>query len=151
MGIYDGFKNRETVLVFGDPVNPDQQTIIPIDCSLQISTSMSATVTDFPIEDSTSISDHVQPSPLEITINGFISESPSQALLTVASAAVTKALLSTGKFNGLSATFATAAIAAQASLAVSNQQKFDKTASFKQLLSVRTESDPEYPKRAMLG
>lgn len=150
MGLYDGFQNRETQLVFGDPTDTKKQTIIPIDCSLSISTSMSAQVTNFPIEEG-SITDHIQQAPLMVTIEGFISESPSQKLLTLANAAVTQSLLSTGRFSGLSASFAAAATATLTSYALSNSQKFDKAATFKQLLSQRSEVDPEYPKRAMLG
>lgn len=150
MGLYDGFKNRETQLIFGDPIDSKKQTIIPIDCSLSISTNMLATVSNFPIEEGFG-NDHIQPSPLSITIDGFISESPSQKLLTLANAAITQSLLSTGRFSGLSASFAAAATATLTSYAVSNSKKFDTRASFKQLLAQRSESDPEYPKRAMLG
>lgn len=148
--LFDGYSDRATVLIFTDPVSGDI-TEVPLDCSLNIGTSMSGSLTSFPVEERSNINDHFQPNPLTLSITGFISESPSQKLLTLATSLATGALLSTGQFQGLSAAFATALLASLASSATKSKSEFDETATFKKLLASRSETDPEYPKRAMLG
>lgn len=51
---------------------------IQLDAVLNEVESMSAKVTDFPVEDGVSVSDHVLLEPVTITINGLVTDSPIQ-------------------------------------------------------------------------
>jgi hypothetical protein len=150
--IFDGYKDRSTAFIFTDPVT-EKKTTVTVDCTIKLATRMKAVITEYPVEkDKTNNStDHIQPGPIYLEIEGFVSESPSQKLLGLATAAAKQAILSTGKFKGLSATFASAAVSSLASAAVSRSEKFDTKADFRRLLSSRSEVDTEYPKRAALG
>jgi hypothetical protein len=149
-GFFDGFQSRATILVFTNPITKDI-TEVPIDASLSINTNMTASVTKFPVENSESISDHIQTQPLTVSVSAIFSESPSQNLLTVAQTLASAAASRAGQFQGLSATFASAASALAVSSAFTNFNKFDTGAGWRRLLTDRDENDPEYPKRAMLG
>lgn len=148
--IFDGFKNRATILSFSDPITGNI-TEFSIDASLTINTSMSATVTEFPVEGQKTVNDHIQPAPLTISISGVVSESPSQKLLTLATTLATQAVLSSRQYQGLSSAAASGYLASLASSGAARKSGFDKEASFAKLLSNRNEVDPDYPKRAMLG
>ena len=149
-GLFGGFQSRATVLSFIDPITKNKKEFA-LDASLSIDTSMSATVSEFPIENAETISDHVQPKPLTLTVNAMFSESPSQKLLTVAQTIAGGVADSAGQFRGLSATFAAAASSLAVSAPFTNFSRFDTRLGFARLLTDRSENDPEFPKRAMLG
>ena len=145
------FKNilsRATQFTYIDPVTRKERSFL-IDSTITLQTNLSAKVTSFPVEGGGNITDHVQASPLTLQINGVISESPSQQLLTIASSLVTSSFQKASTFNGLSATFTSAFLASAASRVA--RGKLPKDTDFSSLLTERRESDPEYPKRAMLG
>jgi len=144
----DGFQSRATVISFVDPATQTLEEFA-IDATLTIATSLSASVTMFPVEGRQNVSDHVQFSPMKVSVSGVFSESPSQELLTLATSLSSWAILSTGQFTGLSAGFATAALAAAAS--ASTRREISKTASWAKLLTVRSITDPGFPKRALDG
>ena len=148
--VEESLKGRPTVMSFVDPITKDPKEF-PLDVSMKIDTSIKAKVTSFPVEGSIgNVTDHVQPSPLRLSLNGMISQSPTQLLLTAASSILQKQLADRGKFTGLTKTFTTAALAAGVSRAASLGGSGSST-SFAQLLTVRGESDPEFPKKAMQG
>ena len=149
-GFFDGFQSRATVLVYPDPLTKGVK-LIPLDASLSISTNMTASVTQFPIENAGTITDHVQPKPLTVNVSAVFSESPSQKLLTIAQSLASGVADRAGQFQGLSSTFVSAASALAVSAPFRNYSKFDKEAGFLRLLGERKEVDPDYPKRAMLG
>ncbi|TDI74597.1 MAG: hypothetical protein E2O82_03700 [Betaproteobacteria bacterium] len=113
-------------------------------------TSLTGKTTEFPVEDGTKISDHFQANPMTAEIKGFVSESPSQAVLTIASNIASTVV--GGRFKGLSSTYAAAATSAAAAYAASSggEGKY-QSAKFNELLSKRGTNDQEFPKRAMLG
>lgn len=149
--IYDGFKNRATVLTFINPVSGAEEDFL-IDASLSVNTNLRANVTKFPVEGRETITDHVQPQPLTVSLKGVISESPSQKLLTLATSITSGVVERSTKFSGLTSTFATAALASAAAAAAGlTASKPNLDAGFEKLLTIRSESDPGYPKRAMLG
>jgi len=143
--------SRATVFSFTDPVTRDEKEF-PVDATISLQTNLGANISKYPVEGGGTITDHFQANPTVLQITGFISESPSQQLLTIASSLLTGAALSTGQFQGLSATFASAFTSAFASAVAGDDETPDlKKANFTQLLTVRNENDPEFPKRAMLG
>lgn len=147
-----GLISSPTAIIFKDLNGKPKEWLI--DASLQINTSLKASVTSYPVEDKAFISDHVQPEPLTIRIDGLISQSPSSFFLSIVNAGIGFVTSTAGlQFkNGLSQTFATAALAAGvAGLATQGNQALDKKASFIKLLSERGVVDNEYPKKAMLG
>lgn len=149
--IYDGFKNRATVLTFINPVSGAEEDFL-IDASLSVSTNLNANVTKFPVEGRETVTDHVQPQPLKLSLKGVISESPSQKLLTLATSIASGVVERSTNFSGLTSTFATAALASAAAAAAGfTASKPNLDAGFGKLLTIRSESDPGYPKRAMLG
>ena len=159
MGVLDFFKTSETTISY-----TDEFTFIPVEFTLDVTeaieTTVSAKVTEFPIEGRDNITDHVQPGPRQITLTGLISESPSQPLLVLAQALASGAATNVaalsgvsgtaqpipgGNTLGLAGTFALAAGAAAAgALALGGEN-------ISALLSVRSIVDPDYPKRAMKG
>ena len=50
--------------------------VITLDAALDVNLSHSMTVTDFPVEDGASISDHAQQQPASVTIHGLVSSTP---------------------------------------------------------------------------
>lgn len=150
--ISDFLKGRPTIIKFIDPLTKDTAEF-PIDVTMKIDTSIKAKVTSFPVEGSVAnVSDHVQPTPLRLSLTGMISTSPTSLLLTVASSLAQKQLESAGKFSGLSKTFASAALAAGVSAAASLGGSASNTdATFAKLLTIRGEVDPDFPKKAMQG
>ena len=150
-GVFDGFKNRATVMVFRDPVTPENTKEFALDASVSLSTSLTANVTTFPVEGRQNITDHVQPQPLTIQVEAVIAESPSQKLLTLANTLANQAVTATGQFQGLSATFASAALATASSQFLRNREFEKAKGNFAALLTNRAEVDPNFPKRAMLG
>ena len=150
--VEESLKGRPTVITFIDPLTEEEESF-PLDVSMKINTSLKAKVTSFPVEGSTAnVTDHVQATPLRLSLTGMISQSPTQLLLTAASSILQKQLSVSGQFSGLSKTFATAALAAGVSRAASlGGSASNKDASFAKLLTVRGETDPEFPKKAMQG
>ncbi len=50
--------------------------VITLDATLDVNITHNMTVTDFPVEDGASISDHVQPQPVSVAIRGLVSSTP---------------------------------------------------------------------------
>jgi hypothetical protein len=145
--LFEGFQTRASVMKFVDPVTKEDVTFA-LDVTKSIVTTLSAGVTQFPIEGRKNITDHIQPSPLSLSLECMISESPSQQLYTLVAALVSASI---GQVvpAGLSATFAKSAgtvLATKASLGGSEQ-----SGSIKSLLMNREEYDSEFPKKAMQG
>lgn len=145
-----GLFPKPTVFVFVDPLS-EEITEFQIDVTKSMNTSVSAAITQFPVEGRDNINDHFQPVPITVALEGFIYISPSQKTLTVASNLIANAA---GKqFQGLSSTFASAAASAAVSGAV---QLFGgnvglESPGYNKLLGKRGEVDPNFPKKAMLG
>lgn len=71
-------------------------TVIQLDCSLKENHSRESTPTKFPVENGTSVSDHVILSPFDLDITGIITDTPignAQQLLTEAATTVASSLL----------------------------------------------------------
>lgn len=145
-----GFTSKPTAIILKDINGKNKEFLI--DASISINTSLRAKVTSYPVEDKGFISDHVQPEPLRIKIDGIISQSPESMFLSIVNAALGHIASQVSSLRGLSSTFATAALSAGvAGLATQGNQALDKKASYVKLLSNRGTVDNEYPKRAMQG
>ena len=146
--LFDGFKSRNTVFTFIDPLTK-AETAFAIDVTKSLSTSLKATVTEFPVEGQQNINDHFQPSPLEISIECLVSESPSQQVLTIGKTLIAGAIGT--QFRGLSSTFASAAASAAISGAAALFGEKGGVATYNKLLANRGPNDVDYPKKAMQG
>lgn len=151
--LFDGFKTNPVQIVFKTGLSAGEEKIFALDVVKAIRTNLSASITKFPIEGGGNISDHVQLEPLTISLEGLISESPSNQFLTIASSIASFAAGTVGQFQGLSSTFASAA----ASAAVVGATGFfgagadKKKAKYIPLLTDRKAVDPDFPKTAMKG
>jgi hypothetical protein len=145
MGILNLFQTDETVISYVDEFTKFE-TEFTLDVCTAIDTTVTAKVTDFPVEGGGNITDHVQAGPRMLTLTGLISISPSNPLLvlTQALAAGAASQLAGG---GLGGTFAAAAGAA----AVSGLASQLNNGNISSLLAIRNVVDPDYPKRAMKG
>lgn len=145
-----GLFPKPTVFVFVDPLT-EEITEFQIDVTKTLNTSVRAAITQFPVEGRDNINDHFQPTPIEVSMAGMISISPSQKTLTVASN-LAAAVVGT-QFQGLSSTFASAAAAAAVSGAAQllSGNVGLESPGYNKLLGKRGEQDPNFPKKAMLG
>jgi len=146
--IFEGFKSKASTIMFKD--SGGTQVTFALDATEAINTSLSASLTVFPIEDRNNITDHIQPNPLVLNLDCFISESPSQQILSIASGLL-NAAIGTVVPAGISRTFASAIVKASTFAAASMVGKNDGKDTLKSLLMDRSEHDPDYPKRAMQG
>jgi hypothetical protein len=150
--IFDGFQTNPVVIRFRESLTSGEFKEFPIDVTKAINTTMSAQVTKFPVEGGGQITDHVQVEPLSMSLDCLISESPSQQLLTIASSIASGVINSTGAFQGLSGTFASAAASSAVSdLAGAIGLQGGKSANYSRLLTERRANDPDFPKRALKG
>ena len=151
--IYDGFKSRNTIFSFKDSIASGSTAAeFAVDATLSFVTSLSGSVTNFPVEDGSTISDHFQANPLVVDIHGFISESPSDLLLSIAGGIASSVV--GGQFKGLSSTFATAATAAAIGYAANGGTDSSyHGGKYNSLLTSRGygKDNKNFPKRAMLG
>ena len=165
MSIFGGVTNSAAVMKFTDPIT-DESVEVPIDVTSAINTSLSASVSKYPIEGGGTVTDHIQPAPLSLQLECFFSESPSQAILTVASALADAALgqiIPAGLTTGFASALSSAAIFGAAGETLDSFGKGTRTESwelesakknpgdFVPLLTTRKEQDKDFPKRAMLG
>jgi hypothetical protein len=139
-----------TAIIVKD-INGEEKEFL-IDASISINTSIKAKVTSYPVEDGNFISDHVQPEPLMLSIDGIISQSPSSFFLSVVNATAGFIAGQASSLTGLSSAFASAAVASGlAAAATQGNTDLDTGASFVKLLLDRGVADNEFPKKAMLG
>lgn len=144
------FITSPTAIIFKDIKGEEKEFLI--DASISINTSIKAKVTSYPVEDRKFISDHVQPEPLMLSIDGIISQSPSSFFLSIVNAAAGFITGQVSSLTGLSSAFASAAIASGiAAAATQGNTDIDTDASFVKLLLDRGVVDNEFPKKAMLG
>lgn len=157
--IFDTFSDRSAIMEFVDPKDKKGgKTSFPIDTTVSIGTSLSAAVTNFPVEGRGNITDHIQPAPLSLNLQCVISESPSSQIIALAGA-LTGAVLSevsTGKItNQFAQAAGAAAVAGFASTLGKKNQDYTgeayNTVDFAPLLANRKPVDPNFPKRAMVG
>lgn len=149
--LFDGFKTSPVEIVFRKALTSGETKIFALDVVKAIKTNLSASITKFPIEGGGNISDHVQLEPLTISLEGLISESPSSQFLTIASSIAGFAAQTSGQFEGLSSTFASAAASAAVSGVAGLFGGAGKDASYIPLLTDRKAVDPDFPKKAMKG
>lgn len=156
--LFDRFSNRAATMNFKADPTKNEITSFAIDVTSKIDTKLSASVTNFPVEGRGNITDHIQPAPLTLTLSCMISESPSQALITLASSIAGAGVrnLSSNKitqeFSGAIAAAGTAAVASQiGKKAPAFTGKAYNKVDFAPLLTNRKAYDPNFPKRAMVG
>ncbi len=151
--LFEGFQSRHTVFSFEDDLETSSTgSEFAIDVTESFVTNLKGSLSSFPIEGGGNISDHFQAAPLRVNLKGLITVSPSQQLLTLASSLLNGAIENnTQRFKGLSSTFVSAALTAGAAQVLKNSQKDYKKDNANTLLTNRTEVDPDFPKRAMLG
>lgn len=150
--IFDAFRPKfGAVFVFPEP-NLAQNGFeeFPVDVTTAINTSLTASVTQYPVEGRGTITDHVQAQPLSMSIDGFISESPASQLLTGLDS-IRSAVIQSANFPGLVGTVASAATGALVSRAFNSTKAPANDASYVKLLTTRDAVDPNFPKRAMIG
>jgi hypothetical protein len=144
------FSEDPTAIIFKDADGKEKTFLI--DASLSLNTSLKAKVTSYPVEGRGFISDHVQPEPLRLRIDGLISQSPDSTFLAVVNAALGFIKGQVSSLTGLSSTFATAAIASGLAAAASQgNQDIDGEATYTDLLLQRQLIDNDFPKNAMQG
>ncbi len=150
--LFDGFETRTAVMSFIDPISK-KETSFTLDVTTNINTKLSAAVTKFPVEGRKNITDHVQPAPLSLSVQCFISESPSNPLRVIAGALLGAAVGQVAP-GGMTTTFLQAYAAASVAGAGSGYGKPTgryKEANFAPLLTERDNDEQNFPKRAMLG
>jgi hypothetical protein len=70
-------QKQEVVVKFGPSIlTPDGGAILVLDAAVSQQHSLSARVSEHPVEDGADIADHIQPEPVRLTINGIISAFP---------------------------------------------------------------------------
>lgn len=92
MGIQNFFGKGTRVQL----IQNSTSTVIQLDCSLKENHSRESTPTKFPVENGTSVSDHLILSPFDLDITGIITDTPLgnvQQLLTEAATTTASALL----------------------------------------------------------
>lgn len=134
-------------MIFEDPITGMDKEFA-IDCVPSLTTSMAAAVTSYPVEGKGTISDHVQPQPLSLSIQGFITQSPSSTVLAAAKAIISHNVDEKHRGIGLTATFAAAAMAASA---MANKMGTGSDTDFLPWLTERQPIHPDFPKNAMFG
>ncbi len=72
-------------LLFGRP-EPAKIGEIELDASLSESHQFASEVTQFPVEDGSVITDHIQNKPDEVSINGFVTNTPVRSFATIGAA-----------------------------------------------------------------
>lgn len=150
--IFDAFRPKfGAVFVFPEPnLASGGFEEFAVDVTTAINTTMTASVTQFPVEGRETITDHVQAQPLTMSIDGFISESPSGQLLTALNS-IRSAVIQSANLPGLVGTVASAATGALVSKAFNSTEAPATDASYVKLLTTRDAVDPNFPKRAMIG
>jgi len=93
MGLFGAIlANKQLVQFIQNPTG----TVIQLDASLKETHSRSSTATKFPIENGNNISDHIIISPVSLSIDGIISDTPIgglKGLITEAATTLTSALV----------------------------------------------------------
>ena len=169
-GFYENPWGQEpTTIIFPEKKAGDGIKSFLFDATVNITTSASGSLTRFPIERGSIISDHFQPEQLKVEISGIISESPSNVLLTLASNIASfqaSQLISNRKYTSIQTSLAAIAAGAVGTIPYLIASKFmasDKLSGFTdkgqadyvEILTSRvtkygvTIPDKNYPKKAM--
>ena len=146
-----------TTFVFESPLK-EEPVEFALDVTSILNTTLTASVTKFPVEGGGNISDHFQSNPLTLQITGMITQSPSAMLAGILDTVV--GFTDLAKPKGISGSFAAALLTAGAKAALTGG--FNKSQSeneyygspFATLLSGdyrKSAGQEDYPKQAMLG
>jgi len=156
--IFEALKDdRAAIMKFTDGEGNSSE--FAIDVTTSINTALSASVTEFPVEGRGTITDHIQPAPVSLSLQCMISESPSQQLLTLATGLLGAGLkqLTTDKLTGqFAGAVAAASMAVNSSMTGKVKPSYSDDTGFGEvdfgpLLSNRKDLDVDFPKRAMIG
>jgi len=141
-----------TVFSFTD-TNGTKQTIV-LDCTIKIATSTTSKVTNFPVERGFDVSDHIIRNPLQLKIEGCISEAPTKTFYNIFKGIFQYGLESIAPPNtGISNAFVQQAVASGIALGIGGA--IDSTnptygeGTIMGILQERKYYDFDYPKRMM--
>lgn len=141
-----------TVFSFVDTNGKEQKIVL--DCTIKIGTATSSKVTNFPVERGFDITDHMVRNPLQLKIEGCVSEAPTKTLFNIFKGLTQFGLQSVAQPNtGLSNAFVQQAVSSGIALrigaALDTRDPTFQEGTIMGILQSRKYYDFDYPKRMM--